>query len=99
MTYELVRYFASGVDPHVTEKWCLDKKVHVGRKAVYMPFGGGWQTLETHLIGDCDGDDCERFETTDGVETRTEPIDHEAIVRLDYSELPSAFKEYVCVEK
>lgn len=95
--YELVRYFAQGEgQAYVNEKWCVNKKAHFYRRAAYLPFGGGWQTLQVKPLGPCDGTSCSQFSTSNGQETRTEPLDPEMVMRFaSRSELDPDFQDYL----
>lgn len=90
--HTLTRYFAQGVGPYVNEEWCMDGLVHLFRRAVDLPFGGGWQALGVVEIGPCDGKKCKIFTTSNGVEERSEPIDPGCINIYNEETLPPEFR-------
>jgi len=82
---ELIRYFAFMRNRmYCEEGWCVNKKIHVYRRAV--DFGnaftaGTWQTLDVSYLGQCDKTKCKEFTTTNLKEIKKELIDPECIER------------------
>lgn len=92
--HKLVRYFSQltgKFGAYCNEEWCINNRSHVLRRAVSLPYGGGWQTMGVEHIGPCDGKKCTYYSTSNGEETRTEPLIADSIAEFDDNDLPQEF--------